>query len=100
MKIQTRRVIFTITLCVGVLWNILCLAGVLPIEKCTGTLPIIFIGTFLILLPYLYPTMSSRTEKSKYIKELEKTEKALAVVTIALGVCWAVTFIMCLLIQK
>jgi uncharacterized membrane protein len=100
MKIQTKRAVFIITLCVGVLWNILCLVGILPVDKCMVTLPIIFMGTFLILLPYIYPSMSNSLEKSKYIKELNKKEKTLAVITLALIFCWAVTLIMCLLIQN
>jgi hypothetical protein len=100
MKIQTRRVIFIITLCAGVLWNIFCLLGVLSVDKYMWSLSVVGIGSIVMMLPYLYPTMSSRTEKSKYIKELGKKEKSLAVVTIALAVCWTVTFIMCLLIMK
>lgn len=95
MKIQWRRIILLICLCIGVWQNtvfVLSLIGIFPLEKWTASDRVSWITILLIGL-YLFPDKRTKAEKSKYIKELGKQEKIFAIITIAMIACWGITTI-------
>lgn len=96
MKTKTKRTLLIVALALGVSWNILCLAGVFPLDKWPLSLAIVFIANLFILVPLMFPSVFRKNETSDQMAELEKKERILAGVTIVLLIAWAITMIACL----
>lgn len=96
MSIKIKRVIFTTAIVVGVIWNVLCLLKLLPLEKWSFSLAIVGIGSLFTLIPLLFSVAFQKDEKSKYMADLEKRERIYAGITIGSTVVWTVTIVACL----
>ena len=96
MSISFRRTILTAALFLGIAWNCLCLVGVFPPAKWGFSLALVGAASLLVLLPLLFPGKGRDAQPSKQYAQLEKREKILAGVTLALCSAWAVTVLACL----
>ena len=79
-------------LCLGILWNMLCLVGTLPFGIWPVNFLIVFIGNAAILLPYCFPARFPKQENSK---ETSKSERISSLSAVSLYAAWVVTVFAC-----
>ena len=83
-------------LCLGMLWNVLCLTGVLSIGKWPGNFSFVFAGCAISLLPTWFPAWFPKNEAPpKDPKNAPKQDKAAVAVLCALAAAWFVTVVAC-----
>ncbi|BAK97856.1 hypothetical protein OBV_06580 [Oscillibacter valericigenes Sjm18-20] len=97
MNIKAKRTIMVILLFAGVVWNCLCLLGIIPLSY--FALSALAVGGYslsIIFLPLLLPALAKADEKSAFYPELTWSEKRLSVVMLALITAWVVTLAACI----
>lgn len=93
MKIRTKRLIFSLMLCAGIVWNIICAVKIIPnhFYGLSG------ISIAMCMALWLIIPDAVKGEKSKYIKDLSASEKIFALATLLLILVWLITMLICAL---
>lgn len=96
MKTKSIKFLLIAALAFGVIWNILCLLGVSPMDKWPLSLGVVSMATLFILIPLAFPSVFRKGEGSNQTAEPEKNDWIFAGVMIVLLFAWVVTIIACL----
>ncbi len=100
MSIKSKRIAFAVSVALASIWNCCCLVELIPFSKWPFSFTLTSVATLLVLMPLLFPLLAKVDEKSKYYRELENGEKAVAGITIILSAVWIVTILACLIRSK
>ncbi|WP_312939143.1 hypothetical protein [Oscillibacter sp.] len=96
MNIKTKRAAMLSLLAVSVVWNGLCLLGVLPLSyfKLSVFLPA-GCAAAVVFVPLLFPAFRTAGGTSNAYSALTPKEKCLSLVTLGLAAAWIVTLAVC-----
>ena len=90
--IKIMRIILFAVIGISLLWNILCLSGILPLKYYTATFAFVMIPSVVIC----FRTLFFRAEDVvAYIGEASKGDRVQAVILLCLIVTWVITIIAC-----
>ena len=96
MKVKTRGILLIVLAALGVIWNLLCLTGLFPLEKWGFSLTFMGIAGLINIIPLFIPFNRKADEKSEHISGLNKKDKIFAGLSIVFIVAWAITAAACL----
>lgn len=96
MNINTKRSIMLSLLAVAVIWNGLCLLGVLPLLYFRLSVFLLAeCSAVMVFVPLLFPAFRTAAGTSSAYSALTPKEKRLSLVTIALAAAWIATLAVC-----
>ncbi len=95
--IKSMRIVLFVTVGISIIWNILCLLGVLPLESYTATYAFVWIPTTIINFRSLF---FQTKDISTYIGDANQKEKVQVSILMCLIAAWAITIIACMVYIK
>ncbi len=96
MSIKTKRYGMLSSLAVAVVWNGLCLLGILPLSY--FRLSVFLLAGYsaaMIFVPLLFPAFRTASGTSSAYSALTPKEKRLSLVTLGLAAAWIATLAVC-----
>lgn len=94
MTIRCRRVILTLGIIGGFVWNLLSFLGVIPLNKWGFTFTFVGTAALINILPTVFHL--SGIEASKHISQLTAKERQWMSMILGFGFAWVVTVIACI----
>ncbi len=96
MNIKTKRAAMLSLLAVAVVWNGLCLLGVLPLPYFRLSVCLLAgCSATVVFVPLLFPAFRTADGTSNAYSALTPKEKRLSLVTLGLAAAWIVTLAVC-----
>ncbi len=99
MKAKTRQAVFLAAVAFGAVWNSMCLAGVLPVDKWPLSTGVVCIGSLLNQIPLLFQPAVPKEEKPANTEALRQKDRIFLTVLLGLSAVWVVTMVACLFIS-
>ncbi len=95
MKNKTKRNRLVVGLALGILWNCLCVMGLLPFDKWRFSLTIVGFALLFTLIPLMLPSMFRQDEKSEYRAYRKPGTRLFAGAAVGLLALWGVSLVVC-----
>ena len=96
MKAKTRKTILFAAVAFAAVWDILCLRGILPIEKWPFATGVLCLGSLITQIPVLFPSAAAKEEPPETTEAVRKKDRIFAGLLIGACLIWVVASIMCL----
>ena len=96
---KTRKATLLAVLAFAAIWDGLCLAGILPIDKWPVSTGVICIWSLFTQIPLLFSPAAQKEEKPAPAETVRKKDRIFAGLLIGLAVIWVVASIVCLFVS-
>ena len=95
MKPKTRQTVLLAAIAFGAVWNSMCLAGALPVDKWPLSTGIVCMGSLLNQIPLLFQSTAPKEEKTASTKASRQKDRIFLAVLLGLAVIWVITMVAC-----
>ncbi len=92
---KTKRNLLVVGLALGILWNCLCVMGLLPFDKWRFSLTIVGFALLFTLIPLMLPAIFQKDEKSEDHAQQKPGTRLFAGASVGLLVLWGLSLIVC-----
>lgn len=99
MRRKTKRNLLVVGLALGILWNCLCVMGLLPIGRWRFSLTIVGFALLFTLIPLMLPSVFQQDEKSEDHAQQKPGTRLFAGASVGLLALWGVSLIVCIAIS-